>query len=194
MKMNKSIYVMFCICMFCGCMTTTSTITSSQSTTPSATQLTTQSTIPSLTQPTTQSLINIQRKDNSEPLKIGTIVHYTGSMQTIFSVEQVLNNISLNLDNDSTNTYYVSQIVLVHAYAYSKTLDRFYLDNNNYMSAWIIPSEGGVYSCNQSIVEGYYMYLGNFTYETVSKNPDGSPKYNTVRVFHEVDEPIDNTK
>ena len=186
--MNKSIYVMFCICMFCGCMTTTSTITSSQSTTPSATQLTTQSTIPSLTQPTTQSLINVQRKDNSEPLKIGTIVHYASSAQTIFSVGQVLNSISLNLDNDGTNTYYVSQIVLVHAYAYNKTLDRFYLDNN-YMSTWIIPSEGCVYSSEQSIVKGYYMYLGNFTYETVGKNPDGSPKYNTVRVFHEVDEP-----
>ena len=187
--MNKSIYVMFCICMFCGCMTTTSTITSSQSTTPLATHLTTQSTIPSLTQPTTQSLINVQRKDNSEPLKIGTIVHYAGSAQTIFSVGQVLNSISLNLDNDGTNTYYVSQIVLVHAYAYNKTLDGFYLDNNNYMSAWIIPSKGGVYSSKQSIVKGYYMYLGNFTYETVGKNPDGSPKYNTVRVFHEVDEP-----
>ena len=185
---------MFCICMFCGCMTTTSTITSSQSATPSATQLTTQSTIPSLIQPTTQSFINVQRKDNSEPLKIGTIVHYAGSAQTIFSVGQVLNSISLNLDNDSTNTYYVSQIVLVHAYAYNKTLDRFYLDNNKYMSAWIIPSEGHVYSSEQSIVKGYYMYLGNFTYETFGKNPDGSPKYNIVRVFHEVDEPIDNTK
>ena len=182
MKMNKSIYVMFCICMFCGCMTTTSTITSSQPT------------IPSATQPTIQSLINVQRKDNSEPLKIGTIVHYAGSAQTIFSVGQVLNSISLNLDNDGTNTYYVSQIVLVHAYAYNKTLDKFYLDNNNYMSAWIIPSEGHFYSSEQSIVKGYYMYLGNFTYETVGKNPDGSPKYNTVRVFHEVDEPIDNTK
>ena len=141
-----------------------------------------------MTQPTTQSLINVQRKDNSEPLKIGTIVHYASSAQTIFSVGQVLNSISLNLDNDGTNTYYVSQIVLVHAYAYNKTLDRFYLDNN-YMSTWIIPSEGCVYSSEQSIVKGYYMYLGNFTYETVGKNPDGSPKYNTVRVFHEVDEP-----
>ena len=170
---------MFCICMFCGCMTTT------QSTIPSSPQ----STIQSTKQPTTQSLINVQRKDNSEPLKIGTIVHYAGSAQTIFSVGQVLNSISLNLDNDGTNTYYVSQIVLVHAYAYNKTLDGFYLDNNNYMSAWIIPSKGGVYSSKQSIVKGYYMYLGNFTYETVGKNPDGSPKYNTVRVFHEVDEP-----
>ena len=103
--MNKSIYVMFCICMFCGCMTTTSTITSSQSTTPLATQLTTQLTIPLLTQPTTQSLINVQRKDNSEPLKIGTIVHYSGK-QIIFCVDQVLNNRSFELDNDSTNIYY----------------------------------------------------------------------------------------
>ena len=88
---------MLCICMFfCGCMTTTSSITSSQPTTPSATQLTTQSTIPSLLQPTTQSFINVQRKDNSEPLKIGTIVHYSGT-QTIFRVEQVLNNESFEL-------------------------------------------------------------------------------------------------
>ena len=191
---------MFCICMFCGCMTTTSTITSSQSATPSATQLTTQLTIPSLIQPTTQSFINVQpfinvqRKDNSEPLKMGTIVYYSNaqtifSAKTIFRVGQVLNSISLNLDNDSTNTYYVSQIVLVHAYAYDKILDRFYLDNNKYMSACIIPSEGHVYSSEQSIVKGYYMYLGNFTYETVGKNPDGSSKCNTVRVFHEVDEP-----
>ena len=192
--MNKSIYVMFCICMFCGCMTTTSTIPSSQSITPSATQLTTQSTIPSLTQPTTQSLINVQRKDNSEPLKIGTIVHYAGSAQTIFSVKQVLNNGSFELDNDSTNTYYVSQMVLVNAYAYNKILDGFYLDNDNYMSAWIIPSEGHFYSSEQSIVKGYYKYLGNHTYETVGKNPNGSPKYNTLRVFCEVDDPIDNAK
>ena len=168
---------MFCICMFfCECMATT------------------QSTIPSSSQSTTQSLINVQRKDNSEPLKIGTIVHYAGSAQTIFSVGQVLNSISLNLDNDGTNTYYVSQIVLVHAYAYNKTLDGFYLDNNNYMSAWIIPSEGGVYSSEQSIVKGYYKYLGNYTYETVGKNLDGSPIYKTVRVFREVYKPKDNTK
>ena len=184
---------MFCICMFfCGCMTTTSSITSSQPTTPSATQLTTQSTIPSLPQPTTQSFINVQRKDNSEPLKIGTIVHYSGSAQTIFSAEQVLNNRSFELDNDDTNTYYVSQMVLVNAYAYNKIF-RFYLDDI-YMSAWIIPSEGHFYSSEQSIVKGYYKYLGNFTYETVGKNPDGSTKYNTLRVFCEVDEPIDDTK
>ena len=184
--MNKSIYVMFCICMFCGCMTTTSTITSSQPTTPSATQSTKQS--------TTQSLINVQRKDNSEPLKIGTIVHYAGSAQTIFSVRQILNNKSFELDNDYTNTYYVSQMVLVHAYTYNNLFERFYLDDDNYMSAWIIPSEGCVYSCEQSIIKGYYKYLGNFTYETVGKNPDDSPKYNTLRVFCEVDEPIDDTK
>ena len=172
---------MFCICMFCGCMTTIPTTPSPQSTTQSLIN-------------TAQSLINVQRKNNSEPLKIGTIVHYAGSAQTIFSVGQVLNSIPLNLDNDSTNTYYVSQIVLVHAYAYNKTLDRFYLDNNNYMSACIIPSEGHFYSSEQSIVKGYYKYLGNFTYETVGKNPDGSTKYNTVRVFHEVDEPTDDTK
>ena len=195
MKINKLIYAMFCICMFfCGCMTTTPSITSSQPTTPSAPQLTSQSTIPSLPQPTTQSFINVQRKDNSEPLKIGTIVHYSGNAQTIFSVEQILNSISLNLDNDCTNTYYVSQIVLVHAYTYDNILERFCLDNNNYMSAWIIPSEGYVYSCEQSIVKGYYKYLGNLTYETVGKNPNGSPKYNTLRVFYEVDEPIDDTK
>ena len=181
--MNKSIYVMFCICVFCGCMTTTSTITSSQPTTPSATQLTTQS--------TTQLLINVQRKDNSEPFKIGTIVHYAGSAQTIFSVRQILNNKSFELDNDDTNTYYVSQMVLVHAY--DKELNTLSIDNR-YMSALIIPSEGHVYSSEQSIVKGYYMYLGNFTYETVGKNPDGSSKYNTVRVFHEVDAPIDNIK
>ena len=192
MKTNKLICAMFCICMFCGCMTTipSTTTLSSQSTISSLPQSTTQST----KQLTTQSLINVQRKDNSEPLKIGTIVHYSGNTQTIFSVIQVLNSIPLNLDNDSTNTYYVSQIVLVHAYAYNKTLDRFYLDNNNYMSAWIIPSEGHFYSSEQSIVKGYYKYLGNFTYETVGKNPDGSTKYNTVRVFHEVDEPTDDTK
>ena len=183
MKMNKSIYVMFCICMFCGCMTTTSTITSSQPTTPSATQLTTQS--------TTQLLINVQRKDNSEPLKIGTIVHYAGSAQTIFSVRQILNNKSFELDNDDTNRYYVSQIVLAHAY--NKEFNTLFIDDR-YMSALIIPSKGHAYSSEQSIVKGYYMYLGNFTYETVGKNPDGSPKYKTVRVFHEVDEPIDNTK
>ena len=184
---------MFCICMFCGCMTTipSTTTLSSQSTISSLPQSTTQST----KQLTTQSLINVQRKDNSEPLKIGTIVHYSGSAQTIFSVIQVLNSIPLNLDNDSTNTYYVSQMVLVHAYAYNKILDRFYLDNNNYMSALIIPSGGCVYSSEQSIVKGYYKYLGNFTYETVGKNPYGSTKYNnTVRVFHEVDEPTDDTK
>ena len=184
--MNKSIYVMFCICMFfCGCMTTTSAITSSQPTTPSATQLTTQS--------TTQLLINVQRKDNSEPFKIGTIVHYSNA-QTIFSVGQILNNKSFKLDNDTTNTYYASQMVLVYAYAYNNLLERFCLANDNYMSAWIIPSEGHFYSSEQSIVKGYYMYLGNFTYETVGKNPDGSSRYNTVRVFHEVDDPIDNIK
>ena len=159
MKTNKLICAMFCICMFCGCMTTTSSITSSQPTMPSATQLTTQSTIPSLPQPTTQSFINVQRKDNSEPLKIGTIVHYSGSAQTIFSVGQVLNNGSFKFDNDSTNTYYVSQMVLVNAYAYNKTLDGFYLDTKKYMSAYIIPSEGHFYSSEQSIVKGYYMYL-----------------------------------
>ena len=195
MKTNKLICAMFCICMFfCGCMTTTSSITSSQPTMPSATQLTTQSTIPSLPQPTTQSFINVQRKDNSEPLKIGTIVHYAGSAQTIFSVKQVLNNGSFELDNDSTNTYYVSQMVLVNAYTYNNFLERFCLDNDNYMSAWIIPSEGCVYSSEQSIVKGYYKYFGNYTYETVGKNPNGSPKYNTLRVFCEVDEPIDDTK
>ena len=74
MKTNKLICAMFCICMFfCGCMTTIASTTSSP-------------------QSTTQSLINVQRKDNSEPLKIGTIVHYSGSAQTIFSVKQVLNN------------------------------------------------------------------------------------------------------
>ena len=178
MKTNKLIYAMFCICMFfCGCMTIT--------------QLTTQSTV--------QSLINVQRTDNSEPLKIGTIVYYSDaqtifSAQTIFRVGQVLNSISLNLDNDGTNTYYVSQMVLVHAYTYDNFLERFCLDNDNYMSAWIIPSEGCVYSCEQSIVKGYYKYLGNCTYETVNKNPNGSPKYNTLRVFCEVDEPIDDTK
>ena len=170
---------MFCICMFCGCMTTTSTITSSQPT------------IPSATQSTIQSLINVQRKDNSEPLKIGTIVHYAGSAQTIFSVRQILNNKLFELDNDDTNTYYVSQMVLVHAY--NKKLNTLFIDNR-YMSALIIPSEGYVYSCEQSIVKGYYKYLGNCTYETVSKNPNGSPKYNTLRVFCEVDEPIDDTK
>ena len=181
MKTNKLICVMFCICVFCGCMTTTSTITSSQPTTPSATQLTTQS--------TTQLLINVQRKDNSEPFKIGTIVHYSNA-QTIFSVGQILNNESFKLDND-TNTYYASQMVLVHAY--NKKFNTLFSDNR-YMSALIIPSEGHVYSSEQSIVKGYYMYLGNFTYETVGKNPDGSSKYNTVRVFREVDKPKDNTK
>lgn len=185
MKTNKLICAMFCICMFCGCMTTTSTITSSQPTTPSATQLTTQS--------TTQLLINVQRKDNSEPFKIGTIVHYSNA-QTIFSVRQILNNKSFELDNDTTNTYYVSQMVLVHAYTYDNFLERFCLDNDNYMSALIIPSEGCVYSSEQAIVKGYYKYLGNYTYETVGKNPDGSSKYNTVRVFREVDKPKDNTK
>ena len=165
MKTNKLICAMFCICIFfCGCMTTT------------------------------QSFINVQRKDNSELLKIGTIVHYSGSAQTIFSVGQVLNNGSFKFDNDSTNTYYVSQMVLVNAYTYNNFLERFCLDNDNYMSAWIIPSEGCVYSSEQSIVKGYYMYLGNYTYETVSKNLNGSPKYNTLRVFYEVDEPIDDTK
>ena len=181
MKINKLIYAMFCICMFCGCMTTIPTTPSPQSTTQSLIN-------------TTQSLINVQRKNNSEPLKIGTIVHYTGSAQTIFSVGQILNNKSFELDNDSTNIYYVSQMVLVNAYAYNKTLDRFYLDNNNYMSALIIPSGGYVYSSEQSIVKGYYKYLGNLTYETVVKNLDGSPKYNTLRVFCEADEPIDDTK
>ena len=174
MKTNKLIYAMFCICMFfCGCMTTT--------------------------QSTVQSLINVQRTDNSEPLKIGTIVYYSDaqtifSAQTIFRVGQVLNNRSFEFDNYNTNTYYVSQMVLVHAYTYNNFLERFCLDDDNYMSAWIIPSEGCVYSCEQSIVKGYYMYLGNCTYETVSKNPNGSPKYNTLRVFCEVDEPIDDTK
>ena len=191
MKTNKLICAMFCICMFCGCMTTMpSTTVSSQSTIPSLPQSTTQST----KQSTTQSLINVQRKDNSEPLKIGTIVHYSGNAQTIFSVKQVLNNGSFEFDHDSTNTYYVSQMALVNAYAYNKILDGFYLDNNNYMSAWIIPSEGHFYSSEQSIVKGYYKYLGNCTYETVGKNPNGSPKYNTLRVFYEVDEPIDDTK
>ena len=151
---------MFCICMFCGCMTTT------------------------------QSLINVQRKDNSEPFKIGTIVHYSGA-QTIFCVGQVSNNKSFELDNDDTNRYYVSQIVLAHAY--NKELNELFIDDR-YMSALIIPSKGHAYSSEQSIVKGYYMYLGNFTYETVGKNPDGSPKYNTLRVFCEVDEPIDDTK
>ena len=167
---------MFCICMFfCECMATT------------------QSTIPSLPQPTTQSFINVQRKDNSEPLKIGTIVHYSGNAQTIFSVIQVLNNKSFELDNDDTNTYYVSQMVLVNAYTYNNILERFYPDNN-YIGALIISSKGCVYSSEQSIVKGYYKYLGNFTYETLSKNLDGSPKYKTVRVFREVDKPKDNTK
>ena len=174
MKTNKLIYAMFCICMFfCECMATT------------------QSTIPSSSQSTTQSLINVQRKDNSEPLKIGTIVHYSGT-QTIFRVEQVLNNESFEFDNDSTNTYYVSQMVLVNAYAYNKIF-RFYLDDI-YMSDWIIPSEGHFYSSEQSIVKGYYKYLGNYTYETVGKNLDGSPIYKTVRVFREVYKPKDNTK
>ena len=165
---------MFCICMFfCECMATT------------------QSTIPSLSQSTTQSLINVQRKDNSEPLKIGTIVHYSGT-QTIFRVEYVLNNGSVEFDNDSTNTYYVSQMVLVCAYAYNETF-RFYLDDI-YMSAWIIPSEGHFYSSEQSIVKGYYKYLGNYTYKTIYKNLDGSPIYKTVRVFSEVYKPKDNTK
>ena len=174
MKTNKLIYAMFCICMFfCGCMTTT--------------------------QSTVQSLINVQRTDNSEPLKIGTIVYYSDaqtifSAQTIFRVGQVLNNRSFEFDNYNTNTYYVSQMVLVHAYTYDNFLERFRLDNDNYMSAWIIPSEGYVYSCEQSIVKGYYKYLGNLTYKTVGKNPNGSPKYNTLRVFYEVDEPIDDTK
>ena len=195
MKINNLVYAMFCICMFfCGCMTTTPSIKSSQPTTPSATQLTTQSTIPSLPQPTTQSLINVQRKDNSEPLKIGTIVHYAGSAQTIFSVKQVLNNESFNLDNDGTNTYYVSQMVLVCAYTYNNFLERFCIDNDNYMSAWIIPSEGHFYSSEQSIVKGYYKYLGNYTYETVNKRQDGSPIYNTLRVFYEVDVPMDDIK
>lgn len=174
MKTNKLICAMFCICMFfCECMATT------------------QSTIPSSSQSKTQLLINVQRKDNSEPLEIGTIVHYSGT-QTIFCVEHVLNNDSFKLDNDGTNNYYVSQMVLVRAYAYNKIF-RFYLDDI-YMYAWIIPSEGHFYSSEQSIVKGYYKYLGNFTYETLSKNPDGSPKYRTVRVFCEVDEPKDNTK
>ena len=177
MKTNKLICAMCCICMFFReCMATT------------------QSTIPSLPQPTMQSFINVQRKDNSEPLKIGTIVHYSGNAQTIFSVIQVLNNKSFELDNDDTNTYYVSQMVLVHAYTYDNLLERFCLDNDNYMSAWIIPSEGCVYSCEQSIVKGYYKYLGNCTYKTVGKNPDDSPKYNTLRVFYEVDDPINDTK
>ena len=177
--MNKSIYVMLCICMFfCGCMTTTPS--GCMTMTPSGCMTTTPSGCMT-TQSTTQSFINVQRKDNSEPLKIGTIVHYSG-VQTVFCVGQVLNNKSFELDNDG-NTYYVSQMVLAHAHAY-----------DGYMSAWIIPSEGGVYSCEQSIVKGYYMYLGNYTYETVNKNPNGSPKYNTLRVFYEVDEPIDDTK
>ena len=173
MKINKLICAMFCICMFFyGCMTT---------------------------QSTAQSLINVQRNDNSEPLKTDTIVYYSDaqtifSAQTIFRVGQVLNNKSFELDNDCTNIYYVSQMVLVHAYTYNNFLERFCLDNDNYMSAWIIPSEGCVYSSEQAIVKGYYKYLGNCTYETVGKNPNGSPKYNTLRVFCEVDEPIDNTK
>ena len=176
MKINKLICAMFCICMFfCECMATT------------------QSTIPSSSQSTTQSLINVQRKDNSEPLKIGTIVHYSGT-QTIFRVEYVLNNGSVEFDNDSTNTYYVSQIVLVNAYAYNKTLDGFYLDTKKYMSAYIIPSEGHFYSSEQSIVKGYYKYLGNYTYKTVYKNLDGSPIYKTVRVFSEVYRPKYTTK
>ena len=172
MKINKLICAMFCICMFfCGCMTTT--------------------------QSTAQSFINVQRNDNSEPLKMGTIVYYSNaqtifSAKTIFRVGQVLNSISLNLDNDCTNTYYVSQMVLVNAYAYNKIF-RFYLDDI-YMSAWIIPSEGHFYSSEQSIVKGYYKYLGNYTYETVGKNLDGSPIYKTVRVFREVYKPKDNTK
>ena len=174
MKTNKLICAMFCICMFfCECMATT------------------QSTIPSSSQSKTQSLINVQRKDNSEPLKIGTIVHYSGT-QTIFCVEQVLNNDSFKLDNNGTNTYYASQMVLVRAYAYNEIF-RFYLDDR-YMSTFIIPSEGHFYSSEQSIVKGYYKYLGNNTYETFSKNLDGSPIYNTVRVFCEVDKPKDNTK
>ena len=81
---------MFCICMFfCGCMTTTPS--GCMTTTPSG-YMTTQS--------TTQSFINVQRKDNSELFKIGTIVHYSG-VQTVFCVEQVLNNESFELDNDS---------------------------------------------------------------------------------------------
>ena len=180
MKINKLIYAMFCICMFCGCMTTIPTTPSPQSTTQSLIN-------------TAQSLINVQRKNNSEPLKIGTIVHYAGSAQTIFSVGQVLNNKSFELDNDSTNIYYVSQMVLVNAYTYDNILEGFYLDNN-YIDAFIIPSEGHFYSSEQSIVKGYYKYLGNLTYETVGKNLDGSPKYNTLRVFREVDEPIDDTK
>lgn len=175
MKTNKLICAMFCICMIFVCLTTIASTTSSP-------------------QSTTQSLINVQRKDNSEPLKIGTIVHYSGSAQTIFSVGQVLNNESFKLDNDGTNMYYVSQMVLVHAYTYNNFLERFYQDNNNYMSVWIIPSEGHFYSSEQSIIKGYYKYLGNNTYETFSKNLDGSPKYNTVRVFCEVDKPKDNTK
>ena len=172
MKTNKLICAMFCICVFFVCLTTIASTTSSP-------------------QSTTQSLINVQRKDNSEPLKIGTIVHYSGT-QTIFCVEHVLNNESFKLDNDGTNTYYVSQIVLVFAYVYNKIF-RFYLDDR-YMSAWIIPSEGHFYSNEQSIVKGYYKYLGNCTYETFGKNPDGSPKYKTLRVFREVDKPKDNTK
>ena len=142
------------------------------------------------TQSTTQSLINVQRKDNSEPFKIGTIVHYSNA-ETIFSVSQILNNKSFELDNDNTNMYYVSQIVL--ARAYYKEFNELFIDDR-YMSALIIPSNGHAYSSEQSIVKGYYMYLGNLTYETVGKNPDGSPKYNTVRVFYEVDDPIDNAK
>ena len=38
------------------------------------------------------------------------------------------------------------------------------------------------------------MYLGNYTYETVNKRQDGSPIYNTLRVFHEVDVPMDDIK
>ena len=174
MKINKLICAMFCICMFfCGCMTTT--------------------------QSTAQLLINVQRNDNSEPLKIGTIVYYSNaqtifSAKTIFRVGQVLNNKSFELDNDDTNTYSVSKMVLVHAYTYESFLERFCLDKNNYMGAQIRPSEGCVYASEQAIVKGYYKYLGNCTYETVSKNPNGSPKYNTLRVFYEVDEPIDDTK
>ena len=159
MKINKLIYVMFCM-FFCGCVTAS----------------------------TISSFENVQRKDNSEPLKLGTIVHYSNEL-TNFCVIQVLNNQRIEFDNDGTNTYYVSQMVLVSGYN-----KRLFIDDRRYMSAFIIPSKGFVYSNEQSIAKGYYMYIGNYTYKTISKNPNGSYKYKTVRVFYEVDAPIDNTK
>ena len=157
MKINKFIYVMFCICMFfCGCITT-------------------------------PSFVNVQRKDNSEPLKLGMVVHHFND-QTNFCVEQVLNNKSFELDNDYNNVQDVSQMVLVVAKD-----ENLYIDNR-YMEAFIIPSKGGIYSNGQSIANGYYKYLGNLTYETVGRNQNGSSKYNTVRVFSEVNSPTDYIK